>query len=132
MLKTDDIVAIYQLYHLYGHIHDADQWDRMNEIFADDVEFDVSAFGAGSFKGIEALKKMYSGRTHPASTNVSNVYAYEENGEVRVMAKSMSPGPEGEFQCADYFDTLARTPKGWRVAKRRIQPRSFQFKSQMK
>ena len=36
-LSTDDIVEITQIVHMYGHILDGRLWDRLPDVFTDDV-----------------------------------------------------------------------------------------------
>ena len=45
-MQPADIVMINQLLALYGHIVDAAQWDRFDELFRPDAELDYTQAGA--------------------------------------------------------------------------------------
>ena len=45
-MDASDIIEIHQLLGLYGHIVDAAEWDRFDELFAADAELDYTAVRA--------------------------------------------------------------------------------------
>ncbi len=47
-LTTDDRAAVQDVVALHGHLTDDGEFDRMTEVFSDDVVYDVSAPRDGS------------------------------------------------------------------------------------
>jgi hypothetical protein len=54
-LTIDDRIAIHELIALHGHLIDAGDFDRLDELFTDDFVYDVEALGFGSREGVDAL-----------------------------------------------------------------------------
>lgn len=52
-LSAEDRLAIAELISLHGHLFDDGRLDELAELFAEDVVYDVSAFGQGSWWGSE-------------------------------------------------------------------------------
>ena len=50
-----DVLAISDLLSRYGYIVDEADWERLDEAFAPDATFDISAIGKGAPTGIDAL-----------------------------------------------------------------------------
>jgi hypothetical protein len=52
----NDRWAIAEIVSLHGHIFDAGQLDRLEEIFTPEIVYDMSAVGIGVFEGIEVVR----------------------------------------------------------------------------
>lgn len=122
-MDTRDIVEIQQLMAHYGHLVDAKHWHRLGEVFSDDGVFDVTAYGAGRYKGLAAVRAFFEGAAHPPAHHATNLYVYEDAGGVRALSKYAVPGESGRMFGGDYQDTLARAPSGWRLSERVVTQR---------
>ena len=129
MLEAGDIVHITQLLNHYGHIVDALEWDRFDELFLPDAMLDYRAVGASVvFEGIEAIKGYFRDANHPSAHHVVNVYVYEHDGEVHVKSKFFVPFTRAShhpprWYGGDYDDIVESTPAGWRFRHRTCTPR---------
>jgi hypothetical protein len=123
VLDTHDLVAIQQLMAHYGHLVDARAFPRLSEIFAIDGAFDVTAHQAGRHEGLSAVIAFFERANHPAAHHSTNLYVYEEDGQVRACSKYAVPAPDGRMFGGDYLDTLVRTPHGWRIRERIVTAR---------
>jgi 3-phenylpropionate/cinnamic acid dioxygenase small subunit len=120
-LSADDTIALHQLVHQYAHIVDDRDYDRLHEIFTDDVEFDTSAFGNPPLRGIEPVIASYVGARHPVAHHVTTpVVTTDPDGTVRIRSKVLSLLGGGLSGSGTYDDIAVRTPDGWRISKRII------------
>ena len=55
-LTADDRSAIAELISLHGHLFDEGELDRLDELFTDDVVYDVRDFGQEPLRGIAAIR----------------------------------------------------------------------------
>jgi len=123
MMDDTDVIAIHQLMAQYGHFLDQAQSDAylaigrridVGEVFTDDVIFE---FAGSRLDGRMAILEMaeHANEAVPGH-NVSNVYVYESDGEVRVHAKWFFAAPEsGAMRTGDYHNVVVRTDDGWRI-----------------
>jgi hypothetical protein len=107
----------------YGHLVDARAFRRLGEIFSDDGVFDVAAYRAGRHEGLAAVIAFFERASHPAAHHATNLYVYEQGGEVRAISKYAVPGEDGRMFGGDYLDALVRTPNGWRIRERVVTAR---------
>lgn len=49
---------IHELIALHGHVVDDRDWGRLDEVFADDVVFDVADYGYGTLYGLQAMQDL--------------------------------------------------------------------------
>ena len=129
MITAEDIVEINQLMSLYGHVADAAKFTpvdspaqaRLAEIFTEDAEYDSTAAGGPLAQGLDAIRRMFSTPkpSHPPAHQCTNVYVYEEEGEVRVASKwIISDWDRGLVAVGEYFDVVRRQDHGWRISRR--------------
>ena len=123
MLDTHAIVAIQQLMAHYAHLVDARAFRRLGEIFSDDGVFDVDAYQAGRHAGLSSVIAFFERASHPRAHHGTNLYVYEEDGEVRARSKYAVPADDGRMFGGDYEDTLVHTPNGWRIRERVVTKR---------
>lgn len=125
-LTVEDRLAIQDLMALHGHLMDSGDLDRLNELFAADVVYDVSAFGLGELRGIEAIKQaaLTLGDDNPLGHHVTNVVitAVDENS-ARVMSKGIGIRPDGSGGTVVYSDIVRLETGGWRIVHRTVIPR---------
>lgn len=105
-----------------AYILDSKEYDRMGEVFADDVQF--SNPGRLTANGLDELKAAF--RSFPApslSHHITNLLlSGREDGTVEALCKALSQRADKSIVAAEYTDILKRTPKGWRITSRTIKP----------
>ena len=131
-VNPSDVVWIEQLLYKYGHVVDAHQWDRFEELFTPDCELDYTKVHAPKvFHGIPEIVGYFEAANHPAAHHVANVWVELVAGEYRVKSKFFVPFTRGShmpkrWYGGDYDDVVVKTAQGWRFAKRACSER-WQF-----
>ncbi|MFE5286314.1 nuclear transport factor 2 family protein [Nocardia sp. NPDC056611] len=121
-----DRLAIHEVVALHGHLSDSGEFDRWTEVFTEDVAYDLTAFGAGTVPGVEALRDMARelGDANPLAHHVTNVVVTALDGDTaHAISKGLAVNTDATTTSVTYEDTLRRTPHGWRIAHRRVIPR---------
>ncbi|MFD0509598.1 nuclear transport factor 2 family protein [Streptomyces aureus] len=79
-LHADDRIVISELISLHGHLCDEGQLDRLDELFTDDVVYDVTDFGQEPLTGVEAIRAaaITLGDANPVGHHVTNIVLKEE------------------------------------------------------
>jgi SnoaL-like domain len=125
-LSTDDRIAIYELIALHGHLMDAGEFHRLNELFTEGFAYDVEALGFGSLKGVDALTQASRalGDDNPLGHHVTNVLVIADEGDVAtVRSKGIGILADGTIGTVVYEDLVRRTSVGWRISQRTVIPR---------
>jgi hypothetical protein len=120
-LPAEDTLAIHELLALYGHIIDAREWQRVDELFTATARYDMREFGLGLVEGAAAIRELWSrpDAMHPLAHHATNiVVSTDADGTVRVLSKGLGVGPSGRVGSVVYHDVVERTPAGWRFAAR--------------
>lgn len=119
-MDTADILAIHQLLGLYGHIIDDREWDRMDELFTEDLIFDAADFGGEPMRGIPALREVWETTDqHPLAHHATNIVVTQDvDGTVRVLSKGIGVGRKGKVGSVTYRDVARKEAGGWRIAHR--------------
>ncbi|HZX03765.1 nuclear transport factor 2 family protein, partial [Kribbella sp.] len=75
MLTADDRWAIAETLALHGHLFDEGELDRLDELFTDDVVYDVTELGSDVLVGIDAIRDaaLRLGAGNPLAHLVTNV-----------------------------------------------------------
>ena len=121
MPDTANTLAIHELLGLYGHIIDAREWHRVEELFTGDCTYDMREFGLGMVHGARAVAALWAApdAMHPLAHHATNIIVSEDReGSVRVLSKGLGVGPNGRVGSVTYRDLVIRTPRGWRFAAR--------------
>ena len=121
MLSIEDRLDITQLLNLYGHVIDLREWDRMGEVFVEDLVFDPSSLGMPRIEGLWNLVERWSSDSadHPLAHHATNIVMWEDpDGTVRTQSKGYGPRPDRLGRTVTYKDILRRAPQGWRIAER--------------
>ena len=73
-LTAGDRLEIYELLALHGHVMDAGEFDRLGELFTDDLVYDLEALGHGRLEGTEAVVQASRalGDANPLGHHVTN------------------------------------------------------------
>lgn len=119
-ITTADVLAIERVLALCGHLLDAEAWDRLGEVFAEDVEFDVTDLRMPLVTGLPALARHFDRPEHPVAHHSTNtVLTPIAADRVEAHSKYLLPRHDGTVASGDYFDELVRTDAGWRIRRRR-------------
>jgi ketosteroid isomerase-like protein len=102
-------------------ILDAGEYDRMGEVFHEDVLF--SNPGRLEAQGLAEVQAAFSAIANPArSHSVTNVIVSLTSPErATAVCKALTVRADGEVAPAEYRDVLALTGQGWRIIERRIR-----------
>ncbi|MFF0015480.1 nuclear transport factor 2 family protein [Streptomyces sp. NPDC005374] len=126
-LALEDRLAVTELIALHGHLVDAGELDRMDEVFTADIVYDLSDFGQGEVVGLAALKEaaLALGAGNPVAHHVTNVVLEEVSEDrVRALSKGLGVMTDGSCGSVTYEDTVVRVgTAGWRVGHRRLLAR---------
>jgi hypothetical protein len=128
-LTADDIVAIHQLVALHGHLVDARELHRLDELFTPDAVYDVTAMGQGTVRGIGEFRELSESfaedERNPVGHHVTNIVVTEgPDGSASVRSKGIGVLRDGRTGSVVYDDRLRRTADGWRIAARQVLPSS--------
>ena len=125
-LTLADRLAIHELLALHGHLVDEGAFERLHEIFTDDVVYDLRDFGGEELRGITAITNasLALGERNPLGHHVTNVVIVAGEGDVaEVRSKGIGVRADGSCGTVVYHDELLRGATGWRIARRRLSPR---------
>jgi SnoaL-like domain len=124
-LIASDRQAITDLINMHGHLTDRGAFDRMDELFTPDAEFDLSDFGLGVQTGLAAMNDAIRAvPEHPVGHHVTNIVLSEgDDGTVHAISKGIGIGADGHCGSVVYEDVLRAGPAGWRIARRTIRMR---------
>jgi 3-phenylpropionate/cinnamic acid dioxygenase small subunit len=123
-MQATDIIEIHQLLGLYGHVVDAQDWDRFDELFTHDAVLDYTGVRAPRIlRGVDEIRGYFRGANHPSAHHVTNIVVVEVDDEVRVHSKFLAPYTRAShtpprWQGGDYQDVVVSTPQGWRFRQR--------------
>lgn len=119
-----DVAAIQQLYGLYGHVMDDRDWDRLGDVFTEDVVFDATALGVPLMDSWAAIiEATETSPATPLAHHATNVFVERVDGDTAaVRAKAIGIYSGGRAFSGDYRDTLVRTEAGWRIRHRLNRP----------
>lgn len=126
-MTADDRLAIHELIALHGHLVDAGEFDRLDELFAADFTYDVTAFGVGVLTGAEAFAEASRalGDDNPLGHHVTNVVVVAgDEASATVRSKGLGVLADGTSGTVVYEDSVRRTPAGWRISSRTVTPRT--------
>jgi hypothetical protein len=124
-LSVEDRLSIHELISLHGHLADDRQHERLHLLLTDDAAYDVSAYGLGVVRGLDALTELFVQRPgdQPVGHHVTNVVVEEGDGDTAsVRSKGLAVMADGSAGTVTYDDVVVRTGAGWRIARRTIVP----------
>jgi SnoaL-like domain len=125
-LTAEDRLEIYELLALHGHLMDAGEFDRLDELFTDDFVYDLEALGYGRLAGAEALVEASRalGDGNPLGHHVTNsLVTANRDDEAVVRSKGIGVLADGTSGTVVYEDVVRRTESGWRISHRTLIPR---------
>lgn len=121
-LSVQDRIEIGDLIALHGHLMDAGELGRMDELYTAGITYDLNDFGQGEVRGIPALHAaaVALGDGNPVGHHVTNVVITERDGVVRVRSKGIGIHADGSSRSVEYDDTVVREAAGWRISYRKV------------
>jgi ketosteroid isomerase-like protein len=125
-LSAQDRIDITDLINLHGHLTDAGDLDRLDELFTQDVTYDVTDFGFGALHGTAAIREaaLALGDANPLGHHVTNIVITEiDERSARVRCKGIGIMADGTTGSAVYDDVVTRGPEGWRISHRKVTAR---------
>lgn len=126
MQSSDDRRLIAETIYLHGHIFDEGELERLNEIFTEDVVYDLSDLGAEPLRGIEAIRRsaLALGEANPLAHHVTNLVITDIDGDAAATrCKAIAVMAGGECRSATYVDSLRREDGRWRIDHRTVLAR---------
>jgi len=123
LLSAKDRWAIAEILSMHGHLFDGGRLDRLEEIFAPGVVYDLTDRGLGTFEGIEAIRRgaLQLGDRNPIAHHVTNVViTHEAHDEATVESKALLIMADGTLGSVNHLDTLIRHDGQWRISRRVI------------
>lgn len=127
MLTVDDRHAIAHTLSLNGHLVDSGDLDRLDQVFTEDVVYELGTAGVGTARGLEAVRGAARGMAQagagPLAHHVSNiVITGEADGVATVESKILLLMRTGALESAVQHDMLRREDGTWRISHRVITP----------
>ncbi|MEV0223323.1 nuclear transport factor 2 family protein [Streptomyces sp. NPDC050704] len=126
-LGVEDRMAITELLSMHGHLFDAGELDRLDELFTDDIVYDVTDLGAAEpLVGIAAIRdaSLALGPANPVGHHITNIVLTElADGQVRALSKGIGINADGTSGSATYEDTIVPGDQGWRIGHRKVLAR---------
>ncbi|MFE2737975.1 nuclear transport factor 2 family protein [Streptomyces sp. NPDC056723] len=125
-LHVDDRIVISELISLHGHLCDEGQLDRLDELFTEDVVYDVTDFGQEPLTGVEAIRAaaIALGDANPVGHHVTNIVLKEGGGgQVHARSKGIGINRDGTSGSVTYEDIIVLTGQGWRISYRKVVAR---------
>jgi ketosteroid isomerase-like protein len=120
-MTHQDRIDITDLINQHGHLVDAGEWDRLDELFTPDVTYDLSDFGRGALVGIAALRAAAESASGPVGHHVTNIVITEvDDSSAGVRTKGIGVNADGTAGSVVYHDTVTRGPDGWRIDHRKV------------
>lgn len=126
MTDAADRIAIHEVINLHGHLVDEGEFERLGELFTDDVVYDVTALGGTALVGPSAFAEagLALGAGNPLGHHVTNIVVTELAGDrAKARSKGFAVMTGGAVGSVVYVDELRRTRDGWRITVRRVLPR---------
>jgi 3-phenylpropionate/cinnamic acid dioxygenase small subunit len=125
-LNIEDRTVISELISMHGHLCDEGELDRLDELFTDDVVYDVTDFGQEPLTGVEAIRAaaIILGEGNPVGHHVTNIVLTEgDDGQVHARSKGIGINMDGTSGSVTYEDTFVLTGQGWRISYRKVVAR---------
>ena len=119
LMDTADRLELHELPGRYGDIIDDRDWDRLGRIFTEDAVFDLSPLGSRVCNGLADIREfMDKEADHPRTHLMTNIYVDETPDGVKMCFRIVALRKGLPVGSASYYDTVVKTPDGWRVKDR--------------
>jgi ketosteroid isomerase-like protein len=129
LVDKDEIV---DLVHRYSHLVDHRRYDEVAGLFTDDCEVDYGIGGGEPIRGRDALAATFGAMadsrhgfaaTSHHNANVLVTFEGDDRASVRTSVYAWHQAPDGTTPriWGWYYDVVARTAEGWRLAVRQLR-----------
>lgn len=120
MLEPGDTFEIYELLALFGHVIDGRQWNRLGEVFTEDVVSDATGVGLARTQGLARIMKNWSSQSRLADAHhTTNIILRQvDDWTVHAVSKGLSLYGTAEAHTVVHQDVIVRTGAGWRISAR--------------
>lgn len=129
MLTTQDRLDISETLARHAYIVDANQLDQLDDLFAPDAVYDMSATasGLGAIRGIDAIRvaagRMAASGRAPLAHFVTNIIATSTGkGTAAVQSRGLMIMADGSVHAVSHNDVLQQSDGLWRISRRAITP----------
>jgi hypothetical protein len=127
-LTASDILAVHQLFALYGHLLDDDEYERLTEVFTDGAVLAFRGRDLAPIRTAAEIAKFFSNAKGSSAHHMSNVVVTEDDTAIRVRSKFYVPYTRPDHEVhrwygGIYHDTVVQTAEGWRISSREIDGR---------
>ena len=120
-LTNQDRIDISDLVNRHGHVVDAGELHRLDELFTPDVTYDLADFGRDALVGVDALRQAALAATGPIAIHFTNIVITEvDEATADVRSKGIGINTDGTAGSVSYRDTVTRRPEGWRISRRKV------------
>jgi uncharacterized protein (TIGR02246 family) len=123
-----DVQSIRRLTHAYARAVDSARLDDLMQLFADDAEWDTTAFGMGVERGHSAIREFFAGlvrntreRCHLAMNHRIDVKGDTASATVYLHAFVVMADGRRDESVGYYADDYVRTAQGWKFRRRAAQ-----------
>lgn len=130
LAELEDREAIRLVLRDYGRLLDERKFEEFGQLFAEDGEYLAGGTTRGPVAIAEGLRRTFAsnslGLAEPNFHVLFNerIELHGDRAEATSQSFFVAPGPDGAPQIimmASYVDTLVRTPRGWKFAKRVVR-----------
>jgi ketosteroid isomerase-like protein len=129
MLAIQDRLDIEETLALHAYIVDTNELDRLDDLFAADAVYDMSATtsGLGTFEGIDAIRvaagRLAESGHAPIAHFVTNIVATStDEDRATVQSRGLMIMADGSAHAVSHDDVLQRRDGRWRISRRVITP----------
>lgn len=126
-IDVADRLEISEVIARYGHLIDAQEYSRLDEIFTADAIFDLAGYGGARYQGLDAIiTLMEESNEHPLAHHSSNIVIDSFNtNSLNVLSKGIGVGYGGKVGSVTYRDVFIHTENGWRISQRNVELRGY-------
>lgn len=124
ILTAEDRCAINETLSSLGHLLDAGELDRLEEVFTADAVYDLTDVGMGAIEGVEAIRQgaLRLGARNPVAHHLTNVVITGEDDDVvSVRSKGLILMADGTLQSLTLHDTVRRHDGGWQISRHTVK-----------
>jgi hypothetical protein len=124
-ISSRNRLAVEGLIKLHGHIVDQGAWHRLHEVFDPAVAMDITAFGGGKLRGLDAIRDaaIALGEDNPIAHHVTNIVLRRDGTQLVGISKGFGVRSDGTVGSVEYEDRIGKTAYGWRIMSRTVTPR---------
>lgn len=126
MIALEDRFIIYELISLHGHLVDDGRLDELDQVFAVDATFDLTAFDLGMHRGLDTIREaaLALGDKNPVGHHVTNIVMTSvDDRVVHARSKGLGVNLDGTTGSAVYIDIIKKQNSEWRIISRKISVR---------